>query len=131
MGKNTYYIVDEKSQEQCMKIKASSLSSAAKVVAKRKLPSDFVKGKRKFKIHVMKETAKGCTVKICEVTISKFTEAREVPMKDGKIMKISKEITSKIIGSYKLGKNTEVRPRKERERVPKEIVEEHEVNQEV
>lgn len=128
MGKETYYIIDEKSQEQCMKIKASSLSSAAKIIAKRKLPSDFVKGKRKFKIHVMKDTANGCTVKICEVTIAKFNEAREVSMKDGKVMKISKEITSKIIGSYKLGKNTEVRQRKKRESISKEIIEEDEMN---
>lgn len=101
MVKQAFLIINEKIGEPSSKIKASSLSSAAKVHAKRQFP-DLKKGKRTYKIHVMKEESKSNKVKVVEVIISKLDTPKETQMKDGKVIKVSKEISTKVVDTYTL-----------------------------
>ena len=96
--KHTYKIFEKKgNQYVSSKIQASSLSQAAKVMAKRKNAT----ATKSYTVYVMKDTPTGNMVKKVRVTIKKLNQPIVVNIA-GKEVKYHRDISHKVIETIPL-----------------------------
>tara|TARA_Y100000389_G_C17461012_1_gene521701 strand:- start:3003 stop:3308 length:306 start_codon:yes stop_codon:yes gene_type:complete len=99
MTKATYFVMDPKTHEPIESIKSSSASSVAKTIGKRKTKSVKDFKPHKTKVHIMKDTLTGKTVKIFEVTTKRLKTPREIEI-GTQVIKVHRDVSSKLVDSY-------------------------------
>ena len=103
MAKATYFVIDPKTREPIENVNASSAPSAAKTIAKRKTKNVKDFKPHKTKVHIMKDTVSGKTVKVFEVTTKRLKTPREIVIEQpAQVIKVHRDVSSKLVDSYKI-----------------------------
>tara|TARA_B100001287_G_C22665916_1_gene522809 strand:+ start:844 stop:1158 length:315 start_codon:yes stop_codon:yes gene_type:complete len=102
LEKSTYFVIDPRTHEPIESMDAKSAPSVAKRVAKRKTKNVKDFKPHKTKVHVMKDTVSGKTVKVFEVTTKKLKSPKKIMIQEPQYITIHRDVSSKLVDSYKI-----------------------------